>query len=964
MTDAVDKPQNALDEAAREFVEAQLRGEQPDLDEFVKGWPGREQQLKAKVRSCQQVGALLDSLRRVDAGEFDGIGDPDLVGRKVGPFDVFEVVGRGGMGVVYKARDTKLDRVVAVKTMPLHLAQDATARARFRREAEILASLSHPHIGVIHDIVEQDDGSCYLVLEYVPGVTLSERLREGRLSPKEALRIGGQIAGALAAACDQGVIHRDLKPGNVILDGDRNIKVLDFGIAKAARTAGDRSGTALTQHGHLLGTPAYMSPEQARGLPIDHRTDVWAFGCVLYEMLAGKIAFEGGTVSDTIAHVLERDPDWTALPLDLPHNVAVLLRRCLEKEPHNRLQHIGDAAVEIRETLSPPSLAPPLPAATSGAERLVRVLPITAALVCLILGTVAGALLWRSIAPNEKAEPGPAASFVVDRGAAYPGLSLFFPALALSPDGSILAYVAEDTDGRRRIFIRPLGGFDAHALEGTEGAASPFFSPDGQWIAYDDHHSRKLKKVAIDGGVPVTLADAPDFRGGTWTAGGEIVFAPEVDDGLYRMPASGGTPERMTAPDPNKGERHHLWPQILPDNDSVLFTCSGSPWRFEVLSLGTGQRHVLMNGGGFAHYDSSTGHLLYARDWSLYAVRLDVGRLRVQGPHRMVASEVWQSSAGTSQFAIAANGILAYIPGKWDTRKLRPVWVTRDGRQESLALPPYNYQDVRISPNGDKVALCSYASNTPHVWVYDKNRGTTTDITGEQRVFDFTWAGGDPDTLFYSTPDGLVSWSKEGRTSMRWGRIRYFRKLCDCSPDGRNLLIQLNDPNDFQGWHDLWTVALVDGNDPQPVPFERTHHKQARAVWSPCGRWIAYESDEAGRHEIYVKPYPGPGARVAVSPEGGREPLWSPDGKELYYRQKGRMMAVQIETESDFKVVSIEPLFDDVYYSCIMFKTCDIGPDGRFLMLADPHASEQSQIRVVLHWQDLLQRRSPQTNSP
>ncbi|MBN2128879.1 MAG: serine/threonine-protein kinase [Sedimentisphaerales bacterium] len=964
MTDATDKPQNALDEAAREFVEAQLRGEQPDLNEFVKGWPGQELQLKAKVRSCQQVGALLDSLRCVDAGEFDSIGDPDLVGRKVGPLDVFEVVGRGGMGVVYKARDTKLGRVVAVKTMPLHLAQDATARARFRREAEILASLSHPHIGVIHDIVEQDDGSCYLVLEYVPGVTLSERLREGRLSPKETLRIGAQIAGALAAAYDQGVIHRDLKPGNVILDGDGNIKVLDFGIAKAARTTGDRSGTALTQHGHLLGTPAYMSPEQARGLPIDHRTDVWAFGCVLYEMLAGKIAFEGGTVSDTIAHVLERDPDWTALPPDLPHNVAVLLRRCLEKEPHNRLQHIGDAAVEIRETLSPPSLAPPLPAAAPGAGRLARVLPITASLVCLILGTVAGALLWRSIAPNEKAEPVLAASFVVDRGTAYPGLSLFFPALALSPDGSILAYVAEDTDGRRRVFVRPLDGFDARALEGTEGAVSPFFSPDGQWIAYDDHHSRKLKKVAIDGGVPVTLADAPDFRGGTWTAGGDIIFVPEVDDGLYRMPASGGTPERMTTPDPNKGERRHLWPQILPDNDSVLFTCIGSPRRFEVLSLGTGRRHALMDGGGFAHYDSSTRHLLYARDWSLYAVRLDVGRLRVQGPHRMVASEVWQSSAGTSQFAIAANGILAYIPGKWDTRKLRPVWVTRDGRQEPLALPPHNYQDVRISPNGDKVALCSYASSTPHIWVYDKNRGTTTDITGEQRSFDPTWAGGDPDTLFYGTPNGLASWSTEGQTPMRWGRIPYFRKLCDCSPDGRNLLIQLDDPNGFQGWHDLWTVASADGNDPQPVPFERTHHKQARAVWSPCGRWIAYESDEAGRHGVYVKPYPGPGARVAVSPEGGREPLWSPDGKELYYRHKGRMMAVQIETKSDFKVVSIEPLFDDVYYSCIMSKTCDIGPDGRFLMLADPHASEQSQIRVVLHWPDLLQRRSPQTSSP
>jgi len=494
--------------------------------------------------------------------------------------------------------------------------------------------------------------------------------------------------------------------------------------------------------------------------------------------------------------------------------------------------------------------------------------------------------------------------------------------------------------------LRRLDEFEAKPLDGTDGAVSPFFSPDGQWIAYDDHHNRKLKKVVIGGGVPVTLAEAPDFRGGTWTEDGQIIFAPDYADGLYRIPASGGTAERLTTPDPNEGEQGHLWPQILPGDRAVIFSTSGRSPRLKALHLSNGRQSVVRGVSGLARY-CPAGSLLYARAWSLYSVRFDAERFTVEGPHEMVASEVWQSGMGTSQFAVADNGVVADSSGKWDTHKLQPVWVTREGREQALPLPPRNYHELGVSRDGTRVVLTSYVRNHPDMWVYDAVHGTTTDITGEQAGRNPLWVGGDRDALFYQTPQGLFYRTAGVEEPIGRGRMPQLRKMTDSSPDGRHLLVQWSDPNDLAGWDDLWTIESAEGGS---VLFERADHKQTRAVWSPCGRWIAYESDESGRREIFVKPYPGPGFRVAVTPDGGREPLWSPDGKELYYRNRGKIMAARLQTEPEFRVVETEELFDDRYYSCILCRAWDIAPDGRFLMLYDPQHAAQEQIRVMLDW--------------
>jgi serine/threonine protein kinase/Tol biopolymer transport system component len=953
MVDTADnKHDSALNEAAQQYIEACLHGEQPDLEEFIAGYSPQQDRLRKIIHNSLQVSSLLDLLKHVESDEFPvAAADMDLVGKRIGQFEVSEIVGRGGMGVVFKAHDTKLDRQVAVKAMPKHLSDDPTARARFEREAKLLASLNHSHIGIIHDIVEQDDGSCYLILEYISGLTLDQRLKKGALTIKEALLLGQQIAEALAAAYERGIIHRDLKPGNIKINPEGKIKILDFGIAKEIRPQDESNQTVLTEHGHLMGTPAYMSPEQARGLPLDHRTDIWSFGCVLYEMLTGKIAFEGPTVSDTIAHVLERDPDWKLLPAEMPGNIKVLLRRCLEKDPHDRLQHIGDALLEIRETLTPPNISPPVQDTAESVKPDSRMKLAAIAIICIALGIFAGSLILRNIISSRVATSPAVTKFVIERGNSYPDVGLIHQTLAFSPDGKTLAYVAEDTDGRRRIFLRRLDGFETRVLEGTEAAIGPFFSPDGQWLAFEDHYNRKLKTVAVGGGTPVTLAEASDFRGGTWTADDKIIFAPDVNGALYRIEASGSEPEQITTTDPNAGDRAHRWPQVLPGSGLLLFVSYGSSARVELLELQSGRRSVLLEGPSYARFDP-TGYIIYSRNWSLYSARFDPQSLKCKGSHRLVASEVWSAGSGVSQFEVSANGTLAYIPGKWDTRKLQPTWVTRRGSREPLPVPMRNYHDAAVSPNGTCVALCSVVGNNPDLWLYDSTHGTTADITADQKGRNPVWTGRDGQTLFYIAPEGLFRWDRQQQSAALWGKIKGLTKLNDSSPDGRQLAVQMWMSEQI----DIYTISLSDPNDVKPVPFETTEQFQRKAAWSPCGKWIAYQSEETGRSDIFVRPYPGPGTKVAVSSDGGREPLWSPDGSELYYRNRKQVIAAKIETEPEFKVVDTQILFDDEYYSCAMCRTYDIAPDGRFLMLYDPRDSSRPKIHVVVNWREGLER--------
>ncbi|MHC4518282.1 MAG: protein kinase domain-containing protein, partial [Planctomycetota bacterium] len=541
-------------------------------------------------------------------------------GGQIGPFRIKRELGHGGAGVVYLAHDTKLDRLVAIKSLPVELTQNPQARSRFSREARVLASLNHPNIATIYDEFEMKEGVGYLILEYVPGQTLAERIAEKALKLEEALTIALQIAEGVAAAHEHDVIHRDLKPGNIQIAPDGKVKVLDFGLAKAVGGETADQQSTITQPGRVIGTPAYMSPEQARGRPTDRRSDIWSFGCVLYEMLTGKVPFEGETVSDALAGILDHEPRWEALPQSAPANIRVLLRRCLEKDPRRRLQDIGDAVIEIRETLSPPSTAPPTVTLT-GLEAARRRKPQTVAIIVAAgLIFILGAILalwspWRS----RSGSTSPLSRFVINLApdesitdTAYEPTAAIGSAVALSPDGTRLAYVVRHGDSSH-LCLRSLGDFDAETIQGTEGAQIPFFSPDGNWIGFCA--GGNLKKVSLLGGAPQTICEVQRAREGCWLEDDTIVFADEQRYGLWQVPASGGEPKRLTTPlrfSSGEREHSHLSPRSLPRGKGVLFTI-GSPGQnlIATFSFETGQSRTLIPGGSCAQY-VPTGHLVYS----------------------------------------------------------------------------------------------------------------------------------------------------------------------------------------------------------------------------------------------------------------------------------------------------------------------------------------------------------------
>ncbi len=881
-----------------------------------------------------------------------------MIGKALAHYRVVGPLGAGGMGEVYRALDTKLGRDVALKVLPEAFARDPERLARFEREARLLASLSHPNIAAIHGL-EQAGDVHFLVLELIEGQTLAERLAGGPLPVEEAVGLCRQVAEALEAAHEKGVIHRDLKPANVKVTSAGKVKVLDFGLAKAfaGEEAADlsRSPTvteAATRAGVLLGTAAYMSPEQARGKPVDKRTDIWAFGCVLYECLTGKQAFPGETVSDAVAGILKSEPDWARLPAETPPGLRALLPRCLQKDPARRLHDIADARLEIEEALARPTAAAPsaIPATRSPApwRRLAGFWAIG-----ILTGAVITLAFWHLWHRREPTRTPVRFSITLPADQRLGGGLL---RVEVSPDGRNVVYVARSRV-TSQLYIRGLDEFGGRPLPGTEGGNSPFFSPNGKWVGFNA--GGKLKKVSLEGGSPLVLCDA-GFGSGSWGPDDTVIFTPNVTMGLWQVAASGGTPQKLTEPDTSKGELGHWWPQILPGGKSVIFTAYSTPVekaRVAALTLKTGEIRTLVEGAVFGRY-VSTGHLLFARGQRLLAVSLDLSRLEVKGPPVVVVEDVAVEPAnGNSQLAVSENGTLAYVPASLLNPESVLVWVRRDGQEEVVSESRRAYGPPALSPDGERVAVLVVAEN-PDLWLYERARGTLTRFTfGEGSEFYPVW-----------TPDGrrLIFASEQPQFDLQWKPIDgsgpeevllstpYDKRPTSVSPDGALLVFSQEHP---ETRHDIWLLPLK--GERKPRPFLQTRFDEGGAAISPDGRWIAYHSDESGQYEIYLQTFPAPGSKQQISTARGSSPRWSRDGRTLFYRSPEGVMAVEIAPGAPLRAGRPRALFPDIYETFPTQAGYDVGPDGRLLMVKTPPEAWPRQINVVLNWFEELKRGVP-----
>jgi serine/threonine-protein kinase len=887
-------------------------------------------------------------------------------GTRLGSYEILEPLGAGGMGEVYRAQDEKLGREVAIKVLPEAFSQDRERSARFQREARLLASLNHPNIATIHDL-EESDGVHFLVLEFVPGETLSERIKRGPIPANEALPLFQQIAEGLGAAHEKGVVHRDLKPANVRITPEGKAKVLDFGLAKAL--SGDAPRQELsesptltrdpTEAGVLLGTAPYMSPEQARGKAVDKRADIWAFGCCLFEALAGKRAFRGETVSDTIVAVLEREPDWEALPEGTPIGLQALLRRCVEKDLHRRLRDMWDVRVEVEEAMVRP-LKPAAPTSPAPPKRRAAAL-LSVGIAGALLGAVAAAIVvWNLTQPDPLSLRGPA-RFVLKVPPASP-ITDDFSRIAISPDGRQLAYVAV-SDGERQLCLRRLDQLEATVIPGTEGAQFPFFSPDSQWLGF--FAEEELKKVPVDGGAAVTLCKTRESRGGSWGDDDTIVFGTYSPPDLWRISAAGGEPVPIPRPQSEQGKMGYLSPELLPDGESILFTISsGSGFEsneIAVLSLDTGEQRVLIEAGALAHY-APTGHLIFARSDSLMAVPFALDRLEVTGPPVPVLEGGRYDSHWTvAQFSVSDGGTLAYLPGQ-EAQTRNVVWVDRRGNSQTIPAPPRNYILPSLSPDDRRVALTTIEESVLETWILDIERGALTRFTFEGSNHFSVWTPDGRSLTFSSDREGVPNlfWKPAhgGAAAEQLLTSEHHQDPGSWSPDGKWLAFAELHPD--TRW-DIWLLDLEGGR--RATPLLGTEFRESNPMISPDGRWLAYASNESGRSEVYVQPFPDLGRKWLISTEGGEEPLWARDGRELFYRDGDKVMAVTVETEPIFAAERPSMVFAEASRGVFFGSgspNYDITQDGRrLLMLQAEPQSPATEIHIVLNWFEELERLVP-----
>jgi Tol biopolymer transport system component len=872
-------------------------------------------------------------------------------GTALGHYQIQSLIGAGGMGEVYRAHDTRLKRDVAIKVLPNVFARDPDRMARFQREAEVLASLNHPGIAAIYGVEERA-----LVMELVDGPTLA-----GPLPLETALNYARQITEALEYAHERGVMHRDLKPANIKITPEGVVKLLDFGLAKAIEDpvpSGDPSESptlsiGATRAGVIMGTAAYMSPEQAHGKAADRRSDIFSFGAVLYEMLTGKRAFTGESVGDTLASVLKLDPNWNQLPAETPEPIRRLLKRCLAKDRKQRLQAIGEARIILENPAAEPAAQPAAPVRAG----------YSAWIAAGVLAIVAAVALWGWLKPTPP-EPRPLTRFT------YQSSAKGIPIPVLSRDGSRIAQGGGPQAG---VSLRLMDEFDAKPIPGSEGTGNPpCFSPDGQWIAFAGAGGTQLKKVPVTGGAALTLAEGLTAVGFCdWGQDDNVYFS--VRGGIMRVPSNGGKPETLATADTKKNEPDYGFPQLLPGGKQLLFTMLStgtlSGGQVGTLNLQTKEKKILLPSAGVARYapsgpNPSVGHIVYGRNNSLFAVSFDVNRLQVGSPSPVLDGVFGLGPLAFYGFSDSGTLVYASSGGLLGVGSSTLVWVDRQGAEQAIPAPARMYSaNLKLSPDGGRVAVSSIDTQTltGDIWIYDLARGVP-----ERRTFAGinqgpVWTPDGKRLIYYSAGVGaapgvsVVPADGSGAPSSILANADAPFVPTSISPDGKTLLGTRNS----SGANAVWVLPVPEGSsaDAKPTSFLESKFNQANAQFSPDGHWVAYQSDESTSPQVLVVPYPGPGGKVQVSLEGGANPRWNPKGGELFFRSGNKMMVAAVQTSPTFRAETPKMLFESSNLSAF-----DVSPDGRkFLMikLGGNQPNQQTEMRVVLNWFEELRRRVP-----